>query len=348
MASLPSNAALEVCLVCAEELDPNDADSQLFWKGCNHVYHRACIVEAKKQGVEGCPRCMELDEAKIWYPGTAIEAEATGRLAGPTQVDADEDDGEEEEEESACSEGEDSDVVAVEEPETQPWSTEDVEAACKQDFGSPKQDFGVPKQDLDARVLEVVEDAQIRTPSPTLSDRAAEPAKPSKNASKRRGGALATGPPPDLDDQPLAAALPPASSKKRRGGALATGPPPDLEDQPEAAALPPASSKTRRGGALATGPPPEDQPQAAALPPSSSEALVERLPERPPDSSAALVQAPEPEASLVEHRQVRCWLCTRLYNVASEELKNSGQKHKCKTCCKVDTVSPLFLSSLFY
>ena len=264
-------------MVCAEEIEPDSSpDTHLFWKGCNHVYHRACIVEAKKQGVEGCPRCWELTEASVWFPSIA-KAEERATQAAATQVDAAEEEGEaeeEEEESTGCSMGEDDsdkDAVAAEESETQPWGTQDVEAACLGVPKQEKQDFGVPKQDLDARVLEMVEDAQIQSPSPTLSPRAAAP-----------------------------------------------------EAQPEPAK---PKGKKRRGGALATaGPAPEDQPEAAL----------------PPAPSAALVQAPSAD-QLVEHRQVRCWLCTRLFNLESEELKSndSAQKHKCKTCCKVDTASRL-------
>ena len=84
--------------------------------------------------------------------------------------------------------------------------------------------------------------------------------------------------------------------------------------------------KKRRGGALATAGPAPDQPEAAL----------------PPAPSAALVQAPSAD-QLVEQRQVRCWLCTRLFNLVSDDLKKNDdtQKHKCKTCCKVDTASPL-------
>ena len=284
-------------MVCAEEIEPDSSpDTHLFWKGCNHVYHRACIVEAKKQGVEGCPRCWELTEASLWLP-SIVQAEERATQAAATQVDAEEEEGEEEEEESGCSMGEDGsdkEAVAAEEPETQPWDTNDVEAACLGVPKQEKQDFGVPKQDLDARVLEVVEvedppDAQ--PPSPTLSPRAAAP-KAQPEPAKPKG-------------------------KKRRGGALATaGPAPD---QPEAA-LPPAPS------AAVVQAPAADQPEAAL----------------PPALSAALVQAPSAD-QLVEHRQVRCWLCTRLFNLVSDDLKKNDdtQKHKCKTCCKVDTASPL-------
>ena len=254
-------------MVCAEEIQPDSPDSHLFWKGCNHVFHRACVVEAKKQGMEGCPRCFELTEASLWFP-SVVQAEERATQAAATQVE-----GEEEEEESECSMGDDisdKEAVAAEEPETQPWDTKDVEAACLGVPKQEKQDFGVPKQDLDARVLEVVEDAQIQTPSPTLSPRAAAP-----------------------------------------------------EAQPEPAK---PKGKKRRGGALATAGPAPDQPEAAL----------------PPAPSAALVQAPSAD-QLVEHRQVRCWLCTRLFNLVSDDLKKNDdtQKHKCKTCCKVDTASPL-------
>ena len=171
-------------MVCAEEITVEDSKSQVFWRGCNHVFHRACLKLASDQGISGCPRCSEEKEVQLLYP-TQLEEEADERDKQGTEATIAEtgdergDQAAGEDEESAQS----SEMSMGEDSEANP-----EKSTTQEDFGQPKQheDLGQPKQpaDWDAPVLtQTTPPGQVRTRKP--------PAQPKPRAKKAAGKAAA-------------------------------------------------------------------------------------------------------------------------------------------------------------
>ena len=163
-------------MVCAEAITPGDPSQggHCFYRGCNHPYHQECLKAVRLNGIEGCPRCAEI-EAEAEEEERELEERAVeerGVISTMVEEDSDE-----------CSMGEDSDneaPVHVDEAETLPATIfgspkaggEEEESAAlggpKASFGGPKQDDAEPKSDDDEAPLlqpsEEFQDAPPQTP----------------------------------------------------------------------------------------------------------------------------------------------------------------------------------------
>ena len=322
-------------MVCAETVGPDE--QACFWRGCNHTYHQACLKLARAQGIEGCPRCEELVEAAMWHPQVVESEIQATQLEEQLQEDAEEEarlqaDGKEEtdselsmgDNSSAVSMGDNSsaEAVPVDEAETQPAIFGSPKAgggeAEATSVGGPTASCGGPKQgDADPKLNE--DEVPLVRPAASFPD--AQP--PSTEA-------LA----PPKEQQPKEAEQLPKGPKSRKAAASKARSKAAASKAP-AAAAPPTPATAAPGAAASS----SGAPAAEAQPPPHTAAPGDAA------SSEALVVAEAPESSVVEAEQlVQCHFCLTLFRATSDDIKPSRKqekKHKCKVCCKIDTVSSL-------
>ena len=319
--ALPDNCALEVCMVCAEPIEPasKDLGGPCFWRGCNHSYHQDCLKIARSQGIEDCPRCAELAEADVWFPSVAESELRATQLEEQLQEEAEEEerlqDRKEDEREGAPGDDEGS---ATEVSMGEDSEVEVVHVGPAAIFGAPKAGtvhvdeadtqpaiIGAPEPDEDEKPLlppsQELEDAQPLPP--------ALPAPPAQQ--------------PTQPQQPQ-----PPKGRKTRAPRSPKG---------KRAPRSKAAARAARSDAAASSPQAAARSQAAEAPPRT-------VAPRAAGPSDALVEVEAPETALVDSSQlVQCWLCLTAFKSTSENAKKKDAKQKCKGCCKVDTVSSLSL-----
>ena len=263
----------------------------------------------------------------MWHPQVVESEIQATQLEEQLQEDAEEEarlqaDGKEEtDSELSMGDNSSAEAVPVDEAETQPAifgspkaGGEEAEATS---VGGPTASCGGPKQgDADPKLNE--DEVPLVRPAESFTD--AQPPSTEALASPK-------------EQQPKEAEQLPKGPKSRKAAAPKARSKAAASKAPAAAAPPTPATAAPGAGASSKG-----APAAEAQPPPHTAAPGDAA------SSASLVVAEAPESSVVEAEQlVQCYLCLTLFRATSNDIKPSKKekKHKCKVCCKIDTVSSL-------